>query len=192
MLEVVAAANKAYTQVLQHFPDFLTGGNVTTALVNTLVKAQEKHVLAILEGIEGSHKNWSWFKRERSDAETRLLTHTSQLYDHLLTEAAHLPSATFNNMLSLSMGLMPPIQHTMPPVQPTIVLTTQVPTLGVIPSIGINFSVADEAVPPGGTGGDADDGDAQQLMVVMTFLRIMMQKTKVSIQVMVTTMILFC
>ena len=39
MLEVVAVANKAYTQVLKNFPDFLTGSSVTIALVDTLVKA---------------------------------------------------------------------------------------------------------------------------------------------------------
>ena len=59
------------------------------------------------------------------------------------------------------MGLLPPIQHTMPPIQPTIVLTTQAPTLGVLPSMGINFSVAGGAGDGGGAGGDraeqADD-----------------------------------
>ena len=39
MLEVVAVADKAYTQVLKNFPDFLTGGSVTIALVDTLAKA---------------------------------------------------------------------------------------------------------------------------------------------------------
>ena len=39
MLEVTAVADKAYTQVLKNFPDFLTGGSVTIALVDTLVKA---------------------------------------------------------------------------------------------------------------------------------------------------------
>ena len=39
MLEVVAVANKAYTQVLKNFPDFLTGSSVTIALVETLAKA---------------------------------------------------------------------------------------------------------------------------------------------------------
>ena len=52
MLEVVAVADKAYTEVLKSFPDFLTGSSVTVALVDTLVKAQEKHTLAVLEGIE--------------------------------------------------------------------------------------------------------------------------------------------
>ena len=56
------------------------------------------------------------------------------------------------------MGLLPPIQHTMLPIQPTIVLTTQVPTLGVLPSMGINFSVASGA----GDGGDAGSDRAQQ------------------------------
>ena len=58
----------------------------------------------------------------------------------------------------LSMGLLPSIQHTMPPIQPTIVLTTQAPTLGVLPSMGINFSVAGDA----GDGGGAGDDRAQQ------------------------------
>ena len=59
------------------------------------------------------------------------------------------------------MGLLPPIQHTMLPIQPTIVLTTQAPTLRVLPSMGINFSVASGAGDGGGAGGDraqeADD-----------------------------------
>ena len=49
----------------------------------------------------------------------------------------------------------------MPPIQPTIVLTTQAPTLGVLPSMGINFSVAGDADDRGDAGGDraqqADD-----------------------------------
>ena len=36
-LEVVAVADKAYTQVLKDFTNFLTGGSVTIALVDTLV-----------------------------------------------------------------------------------------------------------------------------------------------------------
>ena len=44
------------------------------------------------------------------------------------------------------------------PIQPTIVLTTQAPTLGVLPSMGINFSVASGA----GDGGDAGSDRAQQ------------------------------
>ena len=46
----------------------------------------------------------------------------------------------------------------MPPIQPTIVLNTQVPTLVVLPSMGINFSVAGGA----GDGGDAGSDRAQQ------------------------------
>ena len=48
MLEVMAMADKAYTQVLKNVPDFLTGGSITIALVDTLAKAQEKHTLAVL------------------------------------------------------------------------------------------------------------------------------------------------
>ena len=68
MLEVMAMANTAYTQVLKKFPDFLSGGSVTIALVNILVKAQEKHTLAVLEGIEQSHENWVQLKVQRSNA----------------------------------------------------------------------------------------------------------------------------
>ena len=39
MLEVVSVADKAYTQILKSFPDFLTGSSVTVALVDTLAKA---------------------------------------------------------------------------------------------------------------------------------------------------------
>ena len=39
MLEVAAMANKAYTQILKSFPDFLTESSITVALVDTLVKA---------------------------------------------------------------------------------------------------------------------------------------------------------
>ena len=52
MLEVVAVADRAYTEVLKSFPNFLSGSSITVALVDTLVKAHEKHTLAILEGIE--------------------------------------------------------------------------------------------------------------------------------------------
>ena len=143
MLEVVAVANKAYTQVLKDFPNFLTRGSVTIALVDTLVKAHEKHTLAVLEGIEQSHENWVQLKVQRSNAETELLAHNGQFFECLL---------------NLSVGLLPPIQHTMLPIQPTIVLTTQVPTLGVIPSMGINFSVANGA---GDGGDDGSDGGQQ-------------------------------
>ena len=158
MLEVVAVADRAYTQVLKNFPDFLTGSSVTIALVDTLAKAQEKHTLAVLEGIEQSHENWVQLKVQRSNAEMQLLTCTGQLYKCLLTEAAHLFPTAFSNILNLSMGLLPPIQHTMLPIQPTIVLTTQVLTLGVLPSMGIIFSVASGA----GDGGDAGGDRAQQ------------------------------
>ena len=68
----------------------------------------------------------------------------------------------FSNMLNLSMGLLPSIQHTMPPIQPTIVLTTQVPTLGVLPSMGINFSVTSDTGDGGGASNDRapEDHDA--------------------------------
>ena len=69
MSEVAAVADKAYTQVLKNFPDFLTGGSVTIALVDTLAKAGEKHTLAVLEGIEQSHENWVQLKVWRSNAE---------------------------------------------------------------------------------------------------------------------------
>ena len=83
--------------------------------------------------------------------EAELLASNGQLFDHLLSEAVNLPPAAFSNVLNLCVGLLPPIQHTMPPIQPTIVLTTQAPTLGVIPSMGINLSVA-------GSAGDGDNG----------------------------------
>ena len=158
MLEVAAVADKDYTQVLKDFPNFLTRGSVTIALVDTLAKACEKHTLAVLEGIEQSHENWVQLKVQRSNVKAQLLSHNGQLFEHLLTEVANLSPAAFSNVLNLSVGLLPPIQHTMPPVQPTIVLTTQVPTLGVIPSVGINFSVANGA---GGGGDDGSDGGQQ-------------------------------
>ena len=70
MLEVASVADKAYTQVLKSFPDFLTRSSVTVTLVDILAKAQEKHTLAILEGIEQSHENWAQLKVQRSNAET--------------------------------------------------------------------------------------------------------------------------
>ena len=86
---------------------------------------------------------------------------TGQLYECLLTEAVHLFPTAFSNVLNLSMGLLPHIQHTMLPIQPTIVLTTQAPILGVLPSMGINFSVGSGAGDEGDAGGDraqqADD-----------------------------------
>ena len=64
MLEVTAVANKVYLRVLKDFPDLLTGGSVTVALVDTLAKAHEKHTLAVLEGLEQSHENWVQLKKE--------------------------------------------------------------------------------------------------------------------------------
>ena len=158
MLEVVAVANKAYTKVLRDFPDFLTGSSVAIALVDTLAKAWEKHTLAVLEGIEQLHENWVQLKV----AEMQLLSCISQLYECLLTDTAQLSSSAFSNVLNLSMGLFPSIQHTMLPMQPTIVLATQAPTLGVLPSMGINFSVASSA----GDGGDAgSDGTSPRIMM---------------------------
>ena len=63
-LEVAAEADRAYSKVLKDFPDFLTGGSVTVALVDTLAKAHDKHTLAILEGIEQSHQNWIQLKKD--------------------------------------------------------------------------------------------------------------------------------
>ena len=155
MIEVASVANRAYSKVLKDFPDLLTGGSVTVALVDTLAKAHDKHTLAILEEIEQSHQNWVQLKKDRSDAEAELLANNGQLFDHLLSEAVNPPPAAFNNVLNLSVGLLLPIQHTMPPIQPTIVLTTQAPTLGVIPPMGINLSVT------GSTGDGGNDGDGR-------------------------------
>ena len=69
MLEVAAVADKAYTQVLQNFPDFPTGSSTTVALVDTLAKARQKHTLTVLEGIEQSHENWTQLKVQKSNAE---------------------------------------------------------------------------------------------------------------------------
>ena len=94
-------------------------------------------------------------------------THTGQFYDHLLSEAAHLSPSAFSNVLNLSMGVLPPVQHTMPLMQPTIVLATQAPTLGVLPSMGINFSVVDSASDGGGDGDDAG-GDRPKKLRMMS------------------------
>ena len=64
MLEVAAEADRAYSKVLKDFSDFLTGGSITVALVDTLAKACDKHTLAILEGIEQSHQNWIQLKKD--------------------------------------------------------------------------------------------------------------------------------
>ena len=70
MLEVVAMANKAYTQVLKDFPDIFTGSSTTVALICTLAKVHEKHTTAILEGIEISHENWVQLKIQWANAES--------------------------------------------------------------------------------------------------------------------------
>ena len=70
MLEVVATADKAYTQVLKDFPDILTGSSTTVALICTLAKAHEKHTTAVLEGIEISHENWVQLKIQQANAES--------------------------------------------------------------------------------------------------------------------------
>ena len=43
------------------------------------------------------------------------------------------------------MGVLPPIQHTLPLMQSTIVLVTQAPTLGILPSVGINSGIVSSA-----------------------------------------------
>ena len=70
MLEVVTMANKAYTQVLEDFPDILAGSSTTVALICTLAKAHENHTGAILEEIEISHENWVQLKRQWANAES--------------------------------------------------------------------------------------------------------------------------
>ena len=134
MLEVAAMAGKAYTQVLKDFSDVLTESSATVALICTLAKTHEKHTTAVTEGIETSHEAWVQLKIQCANAESQLLAHTGQFYEHLLLEAAHLSPSAFSNVLS--MGVLPPIQHTLPLIQPTIVLATQAPTLGVLPSMG--------------------------------------------------------
>ena len=161
MLEVVAMADKAYTQVLKDFPDILTGSSTTVALICTLAKAHEKHTTAILEGIEISHENWAQLKIQQANAESQLLTRIVN-YDHLLSEAAHLSPSAFSNVLNLSMGVLPPIQHILPLMQPTIVLAAQAPTLGVLPSMGINFGVVDSASDGGGDDDDAGGDGVQE------------------------------
>ena len=173
MLKVPATANKAYTQVLKDFLDICAGSSTTVALIHTLAKAHEKHTTAVLEGIKISHENWVQLKIQWANAESRLLTHTSQLYDHLLSEAAHLSPSAFSNVLNLSMGVLPPIQHTMPLMQPTIVLATQAPTLGVLPPMGINFGVVDSAGDEGGNGNDAGGDGSKKLRMMSP--RVLMQ-----------------
>ena len=65
----------------------------------------------------------------------------------------------------------------MPLMQPTIVLATQAPTLGVLPSMGINFSVVDSA----SDGGDDDD----MMLVVMGSKKLRMMSQGVLMQDMV-------
>ena len=50
----------------------------------------------------------------------------------------------------------------MPLMQPTIVLDTQAPTLGVLPSMGINFGVVDSANDGGGNDDDAGGDGVQE------------------------------
>ena len=89
-----------------------------------------------------------------------MLTHTGQFYEQLLAEVNHLSPAAFNNVLSLYMSLLPPIQHTMPPIQSTVVLTTQAPAIGILPAMGINFSEAGTG--GGGPNGNDPDGEDNQ------------------------------
>ena len=51
----------------------------------------------------------------------------------------------------------------MPLMQSTIVLATQAPTLGVLPSMGINFSVVDSASNGGGNDDDAGGDGVQEI-----------------------------
>ena len=113
------------------------------------MKACDEHTLPVLKGLEESHKSWVKLKRDWSNTEIGLSASNSHLFDCLLSKAVNLTPAAFTNVLNLSMGLLPQIQHTMPPIQPTVVLTTQVPTLSVIPSMGVSI----------GTPDGEDDGD---------------------------------
>ena len=70
MLEVVATADKAYTQVLEDFSDVLTESSATVALIHTLAKAHEKHTAAVLEGIVTSHETWVQLKIQHTNAKS--------------------------------------------------------------------------------------------------------------------------
>ena len=140
LMEVAAVANRAYSKALKDFPSLLTQGSITIALVDTLAKAHDEHMLAALKGLEESHKSWVKLKRDQSNAEI--------VNSHLLSEAVNLSPAAFTNVLNLSMGLLPQVQHTMPPIQPT----NQAPTLGVIPSMSVSIGAPDGE-------DDSDDGD---------------------------------
>ena len=152
LMEVAAVANRAYSKALKDFPSFATHDSITIALVDTLVKACDEHTLAVLRGLEESHKSWVKLKKDQSNAEIGLSASNSHLFDLLLSNAVNLSPAAFTNVLNLSVGLLPQVQHTMPPIQPTVVLTTQAPTLGVIPSMGVSISAPDGK-------DDSNDGD---------------------------------
>ena len=157
LIEVVAVANRAYSKALKDFPS-------TVALVDTLAKACDEHTLAVLKGLEESHKSWVKLKRDQFNAEVGLSASNSHLFDHLLSEAVNLSPAAFSNVLKLSMGLLPQVQHTMPPIQPTVVLTTQVLTLSVIPSMGVTIGAADgeDDGEDGDGGGDQPNDELQE------------------------------
>ena len=161
LMEVVTVADRAYSKALKDFPSLLTQGSITVALVDTLAKAHDEHTLAVLKGLEESHKSWVKLKKDQSNAEIGLSASNSHLFNHLLSEAVNLSPAAFTNVLNLSVGLLPQVQHTMPPIQPRVVLTTQVPILGVIPSMGVSIGAPDGD--DDSNNGDGGDGGGDQL-----------------------------
>ena len=119
------------------------------------MKACDEHTLAVLRGLEESHESWIKLKKDWSNTGIELLASNSHLFDHLFSKAANVTAAAFTNVLNLSVGLLPQILHTLPPIQP--VLTPQALTLSVIPSMGVSLGA------PGGVdGGDNGDGDGDQ------------------------------
>ena len=122
------------------------------------MKACDEHTLAVLKGLEESHKSWVKLRGNWSNAEIGLSASNSHLFDCLLSKAVNLTSAAFTNVLDLSMVLLLQVQHTMPPIQPTVVLTTQAPTLSVIPSMGVSIGA-----PEGVNDGDGDQPNDDNL-----------------------------
>ena len=95
---------------------------------------------------------WIW----RKLAEARLIESNGHFFNQLLSEATTFSPAAFTNILNLSVGLLPQVQHTLPPVQLTVVLATQVPMLGVISSMGLSLGVPDGRDDGNDSGDDED------------------------------------
>ena len=149
---------------------------MTAALMKCLVKAHDQHTFCVLTGLKDSHASWRELKKACAVAEVKLAESNNSFFDELFAEAKRFSPSVFTNILNLSIGLLPQIQHTIPLVQPTVVLTTQAPMLDVFPTRDLPPSRPDDM-------GDDDNGDDKiHILMVQTLLQKQKEKIMTMIQ----------